>query len=68
MRVFVCLDESVPADAVSCSVGQWVDFAPSLLAGWTVTDLAPVVGALLGLWAIGVLFRVLHRWAQSDIN
>lgn len=68
MRVFVCLDEVAPSDVASCSVGQWTEYPAGFFSGWTQTDLAQVVGAGLALWAVLVLFRVIHRWAQSDIN
>jgi hypothetical protein len=68
MRVFVCLDETPPVDSVSCSVGQWVEYPSGIFSGWSSDDLAQISGAVLVLWAIVLVFRVLHRWAQSDIN
>lgn len=67
MKALVCLDDPMPTDG-SCVSQAWVDFAPSFFTGWTLADVAPVVGALLTAWAVALLFRVLHRWAQSDIN
>lgn len=67
MKILACLDDPVPAGG-ECLHEAWVDYSPTFFAGWTVDQISALVASLLGLWAVMMIFRVLHRWAQTDLN
>lgn len=67
MKVLACLDDPTPTSG-ECVTTAWVEMPTGFFYGWTTTDLAALAQASLGLWAVLLIFRVVHRWASSDLN
>jgi hypothetical protein len=67
MKFLACLDDPMPSSG-ECVATAWVEYPAGFFTGWTTNDLAICAGAILGLWAVLLIFRVLIQWGQSDIN
>lgn len=67
MKILACLDDPMPSSG-ECVVSAWVEAPAGFFHGWMIDDLALFAAAGLGLWAVLVIFRVLHQWAISDLN